>query len=66
MIFFAVYLPDGPKTNVPIATIKSGGWEQCYKGSYGTALTTALVNNIVNKDCTKQRIMMACRAKNSG
>jgi hypothetical protein len=56
------YTPLGPQINVPVATVTSGGWAQCFIEKYNgnTSLTTVLTNN-----CTKADLMLACRQTNS-
>jgi hypothetical protein len=33
---FAAYLPVGPQTGVPLATVTGGGWSLCYSATMGT------------------------------
>jgi hypothetical protein len=54
----AQYAPSGVQTDVPEATVTSGGWSTCYQAAFsesGTPLATIQAN------CDKAQLMMACR-----
>jgi len=51
------YLPVGPQTSVPVATVSGGGWSQCYLDTYDVAMEASTVLSA----CTGDRLMMACR-----
>ena len=58
----ASYLPAGVQQNVPVATVTSGGWNECYRDTYdnrSTPMATILAS------CGGERLMMACRATGS-
>ena len=49
------YYPSGPQANVSDALLTSNGWEQCYIGGYGTAVSFSSVATA----CTKTYIILA-------
>jgi len=51
------YLPVGPQTGVPVATVSNGGWSQCYLDNYTERLDAAAVLSA----CTEEHLMLACR-----
>ena len=51
------YLPVGPKTNVPVATVEAGGWTECYRDLYNNDM----VASTVLSDCPGSRLMLSCR-----
>ncbi len=53
------YRPVGPQTNVPVATVTSGGWTECYRDTYGSAVQTPLAT--IQARCSGPDIMLACR-----
>jgi hypothetical protein len=57
------YLPVGPQTNIPVATVTSGGWTQCYIDTYDFE---TLSTSTVLSQCTGSRLMLACRETSSG
>jgi len=56
------YLPVGPQTNVPVATVTGGGWTECYRDLYGNIF---LDPDTVLSDCPGSRLMLSCRETNS-
>src|SRR6185437_1301654 len=54
-----LYGPTGVQTNLPISTVTAGGWTQCYLDTYNVDLPVA---TITGTDCTKAKLMLACRA----
>ncbi len=53
-----LYYPEGPQTNIPLATVLAGGWEVCYQGTYnqsGVSLAGIWEN------CTGEYLMLAGR-----
>jgi hypothetical protein len=55
------YLPVGPQTDVPVATVSDGGWSQCYLDNY----TDQLSAGSVLAACTQEHLMLACRTAGS-
>lgn len=55
------YLPVGPQTDVPVATVADGGWSQCYLDNY----TDQLSADSVLAACTEAHLMLACRTTGS-
>jgi hypothetical protein len=55
------YLPVGPQTNIPVATVSAGGWSQCYLDNYTEQLDAATVLSA----CTEEHLMLACRVTGS-
>lgn len=55
------YLPVGPQTNVPVATVTGGGWTECYKDFYANTMDA----DTVLSDCPGSRLMLSCRETNS-
>ena len=55
------YYPYGPQTNVPLATVLSGGWEICYQGGYEQSPTRAQVYD----NCDGEFMMYAGRVDGS-
>lgn len=51
------YAPNGPQTNVPVATA-TAGWTQCYTGTY--AENTPSVASVLAA-CNKSKLMLTCR-----
>ena len=52
------YLPSGPQTNVPEATVLAGGWTVCHQSGYEVnsgSMATILAG------CSEENIMLACR-----
>ena len=57
------YRPYGPQSNVPLPSLTSGGWINCYLSSYGdeaTLETTTLFNTF----CTAPYLMLGCKKRN--
>ena len=52
-----LYAPSGVQVSVPVASLT--GWSQCYLDTYSVDLP---ISQVVNTNCTKARLMMACRA----
>jgi len=59
------YHPQGPQSNVALATVLAGGWKHCYEGDYSTSLDDSNVRQIASVNCTQENIMVACRKRNS-
>lgn len=57
----AQYLPVGPQTDVPVATVENGGWTECYRDIYANDLDA----DFVLSQCSGQRLMLACRMTGS-
>lgn len=55
------YLPVGPQTNVPVATVIGGGWNECYHDRYSVHLDA----NKVLALCTGDRLLLSCRPTGS-
>ena len=55
------YLPVGPQTNVPVATVTGGGWTECYRDLYSNHLDV----NTVLADCPGELLMLSCRPTGS-
>ncbi|GJM14976.1 MAG: hypothetical protein DHS20C13_03030 [Thermodesulfobacteriota bacterium] len=53
----AQYLPFGPQTNVPIATVNNGGWVECYRDTYNIFMNA----DEVLANCPGERLMLACK-----
>ena len=55
------YGPVGPQTNVPVSTVTTGGWTQCYTELYNAdiPITTVLAA------CPKAKLMLSCRPTGS-
>ena len=56
-----IYLPVGPQTNVPVATVTGGGWAECYRDLYNNAMDA----DTVLSDCPKSQLMLSCRETDS-
>jgi hypothetical protein len=52
------YVPTGVQTNVPVSTVSSGGWSQCYLDLYNNVMSTSTVL----ASCNQPYLMLACRA----
>ena len=57
-----LYLPVGPQTNVPVATVTGGGWTECFRNLYTDNLDT---DEVLSR-CPGDKLMLACRATGSG
>jgi len=55
------YLPVGPQTNVPVATVTEGGWTECYRDTYENHMDA----DMVLADCPGSQLMLACRETGS-
>ena len=55
------YLPVGPQTNVPVATVTGGGWTECYKDFYADIMD----DDTVLADCPGDLLMLSCRETDS-
>ena len=55
------FLPVGPQTNVPVATVTGGGWTECYRDLYEFPMDA----DTVLSDCPGSRLMLSCRQTNS-
>lgn len=55
------YQPEGPQTNVPVATVEEGGWTECYRDTYDIFMDAETVLT----QCTGGRLMLACRETGS-
>jgi len=58
------YDPFGPQFNVPVSTILSGGWTQCYAATFDVFIGYS-GENVLNQ-CHGDKLMMAGRATGSG
>lgn len=58
----ASYIPVGVQLNVPIATVTTGGWTQCYAATYGASGTTIAA---AIADCGGNLMMLAAGATGS-
>jgi len=56
------YLPVGPQTNVPVATVTGGGWTECYRDLYSNV---SLPVNTVLSQCSGELLMLSCRETGS-
>jgi len=56
------YLPVGPQTSVPVATVTGGGWTECYRDSYKVVMVNI---NTVLSDCPENRLMLSCKPSGS-
>jgi len=56
------FLPVGPRTNVPVATVTGGGWIECYRDLYGNI---SLDPDTVLADCPGSLLMLSCRETGS-
>lgn len=52
------YAPVGVQTNVPVATVTSGGWTECYRDTFDVD-GVPIAN--VSTSCASSQMMMACR-----
>ena len=57
----AQYLPFGPQTNVPVATVTNGGWVECYRDTYNNDVD---IDSVLT-DCPGSLLMLACRVTDS-
>lgn len=55
------YLPVGPQTNVPVATVTGGGWTECYHDLYNAFLEA----DTVLANCPGDKLMLSCRLTGS-
>ena len=55
------YLPVGPQTNVPVATVTGGGWTECYRDLYENEMDA----DTVLADCPGSLLMLSCRETDS-
>jgi len=55
------YLPFGPQTNVPVATVTGGGWTECYRNTYANIIDA----DTVLSDCPGSQLMLSCRQTGS-
>ena len=51
------YLPVGPQTDVPVATVTGGGWTECYRDFYANFMDAS----VVLSDCPGDLLMLSCR-----
>jgi len=56
------YLPYGPQTNIPLNTVISGGWINCYTNGYQDERSADL-STIFSQFCTSPYLMIACKKK---
>lgn len=54
------YLPNGPQTNVPQATVTNDRWVLCHNQSYNVNLDDEQIDTIQAK-CSKKKVLMACK-----
>ena len=57
------YLPYSPQSNVPLLSLTSGGWINCYLSSYGDEATLD-ISIIFNTFCTAPYLMLGCKRRN--
>ena len=55
------YLPVGPQTNVPVATVTDGGWTECYRDTYDIHMDA----DTVLSACPESQLMLSCRETGS-
>jgi hypothetical protein len=55
------YLPVGPQTNVPVATVTDGGWIECYRDLYENEMDA----DEVLTACPGSQLMLSCRETES-
>lgn len=55
------FLPVGPQTNVPVATVAAGGWIECYRDLYSNELDA----DEVLASCPGDKLMLSCRPTGS-
>jgi len=55
------FLPVGPQTNVPVATVTQGGWTECYRDLYENHMDA----DEVLSDCPGNQLMLSCRETGS-
>ena len=55
------YLPVGPQTDVPVATVTGGGWTECYRDVYAVHMDV----DAVLSDCPGSLLMLSCRETGS-
>lgn len=55
------YLPVGPQTDVPAATVTGGGWTECYRDTYDNELNA----ETVLARCKGNLLMLSCRVTGS-
>jgi IPTL-CTERM motif len=55
------YLPVGPQTNIPVATVTGGGWTECYRDIYAVDMDA----DTVLSDCPGSQLMLSCRPTGS-
>ena len=60
----ATYTPIGVQTNVSVATVLSGGWSQCFVGTYGTPIGNSSALPLAGCD-TSGDLMLAARLTGS-
>ena len=59
----AEYLPEGPQTNVSLATVTGGGWSLCYSATMGTPFGSSAASTLAG--CSGDRLLLAGRATGS-
>ena len=57
----AQYLPFGPQTDVPVATVTGGGWTECFRDTYSLVMDS----DEVLSDCPGELLMLSCRPTGS-
>jgi len=60
-----LYRPYGPQIDVPLATIKEGGWRFCYARSYAKPWRAAGFHSARDK-CNSTYVMVGCTKRHSG
>lgn len=55
------FLPVGPQTNVPVATVTGGGWTECYRDTYNIEMDASTVL----ASCPGDLLMLSCRPTGS-
>ncbi len=58
------YYPSGPQLDVPVSTVTDGGWVECYRSTYGTALTPETLSGLLTS-CSGDHLMLAGRETGS-
>lgn len=56
------YQPIGPQTDVAVATVTGGGWDQCYQDLYSNS---GVPLQDIFDGCPGERLMLACRETGS-
>ena len=58
------FSPYGPQLDVPVTSVTSGGWRECFKQAYRDSFDSNIVTSIMESYCKGSDIMLACRKEN--